>query len=54
MILANKDAVEHVAETVLERKEIYGDELIQLLDSVVERLGAERSGLFPGLGCPDP
>jgi ATP-dependent Zn protease len=34
LIRANKDGVERVAEVVLERKEIYGDELVQLLDSV--------------------
>jgi len=30
----NKDAVEKVANTVLEKKEIYGDDLNRLLDSV--------------------
>jgi cell division protease FtsH len=33
-ILANKDAVEKIADTLVERREIYGDELIELLNSV--------------------
>jgi cell division protease FtsH len=34
-ILHNKEAVERIAETVLEKKEIYGDDLNGLLDSAV-------------------
>jgi ATP-dependent Zn protease len=34
LILQNKDSVEHIAEVLVERKELYGDELVQLLDSV--------------------
>jgi cell division protease FtsH len=33
-VRANRDAVEHIANTVIERKEIFGDELVELLDSV--------------------
>jgi cell division protease FtsH len=32
LIAANKPAVEHIADTLVDRKEIYGDELIALLD----------------------
>src|ERR1044071_6316499 len=32
LMLHNKDQVEHIAEVVAEKKEIYGDELIKLLD----------------------
>ena len=32
-ILYNKEAVEKIADTVLEKKEIYGDDLNRLLDS---------------------
>jgi len=30
----NRDAVERIAEAVLEKQELYGDELVQLLNSV--------------------
>jgi hypothetical protein len=33
-VLFNKDAVEQIADAVLEKKEIYGDDLNRLLDSV--------------------
>jgi hypothetical protein len=33
LILANKDKVENVANTVIARKEIYGDDLMRLLDA---------------------
>jgi ATP-dependent Zn protease len=33
LILHNKDGVERIADAVVERKEIYGDELLNLLDS---------------------
>jgi cell division protease FtsH len=33
LVLANRGAVEHVAETVLIRKEMFGDELVDLLQS---------------------
>jgi ATP-dependent Zn protease len=33
LILANKDKVENVANAVIERKEIYGDDLMRLLDA---------------------
>ena len=33
LIDANRPAVERIADTLVERKEIYGDELLQLLDS---------------------
>ena len=32
LIEANKDAVEHVAERLVEKREIFGDELLELLD----------------------
>ena len=31
-ILANRDKVEHVAERVIEERELYGDDLLELLD----------------------
>jgi cell division protease FtsH len=34
LVLQNKDAVEHIAETLVDRKELYGDELVELLNSV--------------------
>ena len=34
LVLQNKDAVERIAETLVARREIYGDELIELLNSV--------------------
>jgi ATP-dependent Zn protease len=34
LVRANKDAVQRLADTLVERKEIYGDELIRLLDSL--------------------
>ena len=33
LIQHNKDKVEHIAEIVMEKKEIYGDELVALLDA---------------------
>ena len=33
LILENKDKVEAVADAVMEKKEIYGDDLIRLLDA---------------------
>ncbi len=33
LILQNKDKVEHVANLVIEKKEIYGDDLVRLLDA---------------------
>jgi cell division protease FtsH len=33
LILENKDKVEKVADTVMEKKEIYGDDLVRLLDA---------------------
>ena len=33
LILANKDKVEKVADTVIEKQEIYGDDLVRLLDA---------------------
>jgi len=32
LVLTNKDKVEAVADAVIERKEIYGDDLVHLLD----------------------
>src|SRR5262249_51909512 len=32
LVLHNKDKVEHIAEVVIERKELHGNELIRLLD----------------------
>jgi ATP-dependent Zn protease len=32
-ILANKDSVDRIADTLIERKDIYGDDLVALLDS---------------------
>jgi ATP-dependent Zn protease len=34
LVLQNKEAVEHIADTLVMRKEIYGDELVELLNSV--------------------
>jgi cell division protease FtsH len=33
LVEANKDKVEHVAEAVIEKREIYGDDLVRLLDA---------------------
>jgi hypothetical protein len=33
LIRINKDKIEHVADTVIEKKEIYGDDLVRLLDA---------------------
>jgi ATP-dependent Zn protease len=33
LVAQNKDAVEHIADALVERKEIYGDELVNLLNS---------------------
>jgi ATP-dependent Zn protease len=33
-VRANRDAVEQIANTVIERQEIFGDELVELLNSV--------------------
>jgi hypothetical protein len=30
----NRSAVEQIADTLIERRELYGDELVRLLDSV--------------------
>ena len=32
LMLHNKDKVEHIANVVIEKKEIYGDELVRLLN----------------------
>ena len=32
-IAANKDAVERIADAVIEKRELYGDELVRLLDA---------------------
>ena len=32
--MQNKDAIEQIADTLAERKELYGDELVDLLNSV--------------------
>jgi ATP-dependent Zn protease len=34
LVLQNKEAVEKIAETLIARRELYGDELIELLNSV--------------------
>ena len=34
LVLANREAVERLADTLVERREIYGDELIELLDAL--------------------
>ena len=34
LILANKDGVEKVADVLVERREMHGDEVIELLDSI--------------------
>jgi len=31
-IVANRDAVEHIADVLVERREIYGDEVLSLLE----------------------
>ena len=33
LIAANREAVEHVADVLVERRELYGDEVVQLLDA---------------------
>lgn len=38
LVLENREGVEKIAEAVLERKELFGDELVDLLDSVGIRL----------------
>ena len=38
LVLLNRDGVEKIANAVLERKELFGDELVDLLDSVGLRL----------------
>jgi len=32
-MLANKEAVERIADVLVERKELYGDEVVELLDA---------------------
>ena len=34
LVLANKDGVEKVADVLVERRELHGDEVIELLDSL--------------------
>ena len=34
LVLQNKEAVEKIAETLIARRELYGDELVELLNSV--------------------
>ena len=34
LVLANKDGVEKVADVLVERREMHGDEVIELLDSI--------------------
>jgi cell division protease FtsH len=41
LMAANRQALEKIADTLIERKELYGDEVIQLLNSV----GLERPGI---------
>ena len=53
----NRDAVEKIADALLERKEIFGDELVDLLDSVGIRIpeidyGDEASGRRPSSRSP--
>jgi ATP-dependent Zn protease len=38
LVVANRDGVEKIADAVLERKELFGDELVDLLDSVGLRI----------------
>jgi len=38
LVVQNRDGVEKIAEAVLERKELFGDELVDLLDSVGLRI----------------
>jgi ATP-dependent Zn protease len=38
LVLANRSAVERIADAVLEKKELFGDELVDLLDSVGLRI----------------
>jgi ATP-dependent Zn protease len=33
LVLANRDAVEHIADVLAARRELFGDELLELLDS---------------------
>jgi cell division protease FtsH len=33
VVKANREAVDHVADVLSERKEMYGDEVVELLDS---------------------
>jgi hypothetical protein len=33
LVVANRAAVEHIADAVLERKELFGDELLELLNA---------------------
>jgi ATP-dependent Zn protease len=34
LVIQNKDAVEKIADTLIERREMHGDEVVELLDSV--------------------
>jgi hypothetical protein len=38
LVIQNRDAVEKIADAVLEKKELFGDELVDLLDSVGIRI----------------
>jgi ATP-dependent Zn protease len=38
LMVLNRDAVEHIANTLVERKELYGDELVELLESAKLRM----------------
>jgi hypothetical protein len=38
LVVQNRDGVEKIADAVLERKELFGDELVDLLDSVGIRI----------------
>ena len=45
LVLQNQEAIEHIANALVERKELYGDELVDLLNSV---------GLQEPVDRPDP
>ncbi|HSO99182.1 MAG TPA: hypothetical protein VLP43_09550, partial [Solirubrobacteraceae bacterium] len=34
LMATNRDAVEQIAQTLIDRKELYGDEVVELLDGV--------------------
>jgi ATP-dependent Zn protease len=40
LVLANKDAVERIADELIERREVFGDELVEILDGAKLKMPA--------------